>query len=285
FYEIHVDSPDARVFHVGGMKITQGVHSGDSILVIHDITSANKIRERAQTQEKLASIGKLARGISHDFKNIIWTISGAAELIESQSKDEDLRNLGNMIHEQATKGNELISQILDFSGQSKAQVEVLDVKPVIEETVKLASSSLPANVSVDTTIGDFKIRMNKIQLQQILLNLIVNSKDALKQGGKIQILTQLVHSSKVKDFESINVPLPDSNFVNIRILDNGEGINKEDLNKVFDPFFTTKPTGEGSGLGLSQVYGLTRQNNGFININSTKGKFTQVDIFFPLSEN
>ncbi|MCK4973123.1 MAG: hypothetical protein KAS52_07355, partial [Candidatus Heimdallarchaeota archaeon] len=189
YYEIHIESPDARVFHVGGMKITQGAQSGDSILVIHDITSQNKIRERVQTQEKLASIGKLARGISHDFKNIIWTISGAAELIETQSKDESLKNLGNMILEQTAKGTELINQILDFSGQSKVQEEVLNVKPVIEETVRLASSSLPVNISIDTTIDDFKIRINKIQLQQILLNLIVNSKDALKQGGKIQIST------------------------------------------------------------------------------------------------
>jgi len=260
-HEFHIDSPDERVFHVGGVKITEGVQLGDSILILRDITSENKIRERVQTQEKLASIGKLASGILHDFKNIIWTISGAAELIDSQSKDEGLRNLGNMILEQATKANELINQILDFSGQSKTQDEVLDLKPIIEETVKLASSSLPVNVLVDTTIENFKIKINKIQLQQILLNLIINSKDALKQGGKIQISTQLVSSSEVRDFESINIPMQDSNFVNIRVLDNGEGINKEDLNKVFDPFYTTKPTGEGSGLGLSQVYGLTRQHN------------------------
>ncbi len=284
FYKIHVDSPDARVFHIGGMKITQGAQSGDSILVIHDITSENKIRDKVQTQEKLASIGKLARGISHDFKNIIWAISGAAELIETQSKDENLRNLGNMILEQAAKGNDLIDQILDFSGQSKAYDEVLDLKPIVEETVRLASSSLPANISVDINIEDFKIKINKIQLQQILLNLIVNSKDALKQGGKIQILTQIVHSSEVKDFESINMPMQDSNFVKICVIDNGEGIDKEDLNKVFDPFYTTKPKGEGSGLGLSQVYGLTRQHNGYIDLKSTKGEFTQVDIFFPLSD-
>ncbi|MCK5305314.1 MAG: hypothetical protein KAJ72_08685, partial [Candidatus Heimdallarchaeota archaeon] len=285
YYEIHIESPDARVFHVGGMKITQGAQSGDSILVIHDITSQNKIRERVQTQEKLASIGKLARGISHDFKNIIWTISGAAELIETQSKDESLKNLGNMILEQSAKGTELINQILDFSGQSKVQDEVLNVKPVIEETVRLASSSLPLNISIDTTIDDFKIRINKIQLQQILLNLIVNSKDALKQGGKIQISTQLVGSLKVRDFELADIPIPENDYVNIRVLDNGEGISKEDLNKVFEPFYTTKPTGEGSGLGLSQVYGLVMQNNGYINLESTKGEFTQVDIFFPLYEN
>jgi signal transduction histidine kinase len=285
FYEIHVDSPDARVFNVGGVKITQGAQKGDSILVIHDVTSQNKIRERVQTQEKLASVGKLARGISHDFKNIIWTISGAAELIESQSKDEALRDLGNMILEQSAKGNELINQILDFSGQSKAKDEVLDLKPVIEETVRFASSSLPVNVSVNTTIEDFKIKINKTQFQQILLNLIVNSKDALKKGGKIQISTQLVCSSKIKDFESTSMSLPVSNFVNIRVLDDGEGIDKKDINKVFEPFFTTKSTEEGSGLGLSQVYGLIRQHNGYINIDSTKGEFTQVDIFFPLYEN
>ncbi len=285
FYEIHVDSPDARVFHVGGAKITQGAQKGDSILVIHDITTQNKIRERVQTQEKLASVGKLARGISHDFKNIIWTISGAAELIESQSKDEALRNLGNMILEQAAKGNELINQILDFSGQSKAKDEVLDLKPIIEETVRLAKSSLPVNVSVDTTIEDNKIKLNRIQFQQILLNLIVNSKDALKQGGNIRISAKLVQSSEVKDIEIINVPIPDCDFVNIRVLDDGEGIAKKDLNKVFEPFYTTKSTGEGSGLGLSQVYGLTRQHNGYINISSTKGEFTQVDLFFPLYEN
>ncbi len=122
-------------------------------------------------------------------------------------------------------------------------------------------------------------------MQQIFLNLIVNSKDALKQGGKIQISTQLIHSSEVKDFESINIPMPDTNFVNIRVFDNGEGITKQELNKVFEPFYTTKSTGEGSGLGLSQVYGLTRQYNGYINLKSTKGEFTQVDIFFPLYEN
>ncbi|MBY9001776.1 MAG: hypothetical protein KGD64_12735 [Candidatus Heimdallarchaeota archaeon] len=282
YYELKIVNPEERVFHFGGVKISDGPQKGDSIIIIHDITTENKMRARVQTQEKLASVGKLSRGISHDFKNIIWTISGAAELIEAQSKDENLKNLGSLISQQAAKGTELINQILDFSGQSEATTEIINVKPLIEQTSKLARPSLPHNVSIETSLENFKIKMNKIQMHQILLNLIVNSKDALKGGGLIQISTEKVKSNMVKDFELDDIPIPTNFYVRLRVEDNGDGIKRDEINKIFDPFFTTKPAGEGSGLGLSQVYGIARQHGGYINVESKEGEWTKIDLFFPL---
>jgi len=250
------------------------------LLTIRDVTKEREMQRKIVQHERLATIGRLTGGIAHDFNNILASIIGAADF--ALMSDENIQNkeLLNLIIRQSERGAALVKQMLDFNRQTIANPKPINLQEFFKEFAKIIRTSLPTSIALTLSLKNSTIFMDSIQLQQILMNIILNAKDALPQGGEISIKIKEVPASKVRDFENIDIP-QDKNYIHLIIEDDGEGMEKDVLEKAFEPFFSTKSPGRGSGLGLSQVYGIIRQSNGFIDIESESGRGTRVHLFIP----
>ncbi len=279
YHTISIESPEKKIYEVHGMKMKDNSGTLFHILNIRDVTIETQIRLRVASQERLAALGEMARGITHDFQNIVNTIAGASELAEAMSDDAELINMIELIRKQSFKGSELITQILSFSRDATMSPIIIPLEPLIENTMKLIQTALPQNIKLHLNLKELDVEFTKIQLEQILMNLVMNARDAMPKGGNITISTDEVDHSKVRDFEESKIK--EGTYTRIKVLDDGEGMSSETASRVFEPFFTTKPVGKGSGLGMSQVYGITRQHEGYICIQSEVGKGTEINLFFP----
>ncbi|MHA1199606.1 MAG: response regulator, partial [Candidatus Heimdallarchaeaceae archaeon] len=249
------------------------------LLSLHDVTEERALQKRIMQQERLATIGKLAGGIAHDFNNILSTIIGATDIIKTNAIGSESEHLLSMITRQSVRGAELVRQILDFSRQTIVLPKKIKIEPFLKEFSKIVRATLPENIEFTVNVEDVMAKLDPVQLQQLLMNLILNSRDALSNGGKIEIIAQRVNFDEIKDFEEETIKK--QKYIQLQVSDNGEGMSFEVLTKAFEPFFTTKLLGKGSGLGLSQVYGITRQANGYIDIKSEVSVGTEVSIFIP----
>lgn len=249
------------------------------LLSLHDVTEERVLQKRIVQQERLATIGQLAGGIAHDFNNILASIMGATDIIKDKITGSESKDLLNLITRQSLKGAELVKQILDFSRKTIIIPRKIKVKPFIKEFSKMVRTTLPESIELVIDVEDIMVTLDPVQLQQLLMNLILNSRDALPNGGKIEIIAHKANFNEIKDFEAEKINK--QNYIHFQILDDGEGMSLAVLNQAFEPFFTTKPPGKGSGLGLSQVYGIIRQTNGYIDIESEVGIGTKISIFIP----
>ncbi|MEE9410920.1 MAG: MASE3 domain-containing protein, partial [Candidatus Heimdallarchaeota archaeon] len=244
--------------------------------IARDISTRKLIAQ----QEKFASIGKLAGGVAHYFNNMLAVISGAADLIKIETKDKRLTDLLNLVSKQSMRGGQLVKQVLDFSGKSshfERPIEIADFMIEISQMLKLI---LPDNIIIKLTTEELNVKIDESQLQQVLLNLILNSKDAMTEGGEILIDISSVSNEEVEDFEIKKIEK--NNYMHLQVKDTGSGIKEEILGEIFEPFFTTKSIGEGVGVGLSQVYGIVRQYSGHINVESKEDEGTTMHLYFPL---
>jgi two-component system cell cycle sensor histidine kinase/response regulator CckA len=249
--------------------------------VIRDVTQERAIQQRIQQQERLAAVGQLAAGIAHDFNNIIAVIVLYAQIIRQTTElPPKAQEKLLIITEQARRATALIEQVLDFSRQSVLERHPLDLLLFLKEYVKLLARTLPENIKVELVYGtdSYVANADPTRIQQALMNLVVNARDAMPDGGELRI--SLAHLT----VEKSNAPLPDmdqGDWLQLTIADTGTGIHPEDMPHVFEPFFTTKPPGRGTGLGLALVYGIVRQHDGFIDIRSKVGEGTTFTLYFP----
>ncbi|MGC8927493.1 MAG: transporter substrate-binding domain-containing protein [Myxococcota bacterium] len=248
-----------------------------------DITEQKKMEERLLESQKLESLGLLAGGIAHDFNNILMSIVNYIEFIKKDygNKDlffQDIKHLKNS----ADRATRLVQQLLGFSRKQMILPQVMDVNEHITHFVSSISNLLGENIKTELRLSEKKpfIFADRSQFEQILMNLAVNSRDAMPDGGRLIFSTEIVKLSN--EIEGNNIYSGD--FVVISVKDTGCGIEEHNLKKVFEPFFTTKPVGKGTGLGLSMVYGAMKQNGGFVRIESKVGFGTEVWLYFPLSE-
>jgi len=248
-----------------------------------DITIRKQKEIETVRQERLAAVGHLAAGIAHDFNNLMTTIVGSAELVcmkedISQTVREKLQN----IIEQGHRASKLTRQILDFSRQTANEPKRLDFKKFLTETMTFIERAIPENIQIMEHFerGNFTIFVDPVQMQQVLMNLAINARDAMPFGG--QLLFQLRRSSlsKIQPLDSQDLAR-DEDWIQLCVTDTGKGIPAEHLSRIFEPFFTTKELGKGTGLGLAQVYGIVKQNNGLIETESTPGKGTTFKLSFP----
>jgi signal transduction histidine kinase/CheY-like chemotaxis protein len=255
---------------------------------LQDVTE-RKIREQELIQsKKMESIGRLAGGIAHDFNNLLTIVNGYSELVLTRMKDADpLRNFVEEIRYAGVRAAELTQQLLAFSRRQTLQPVDLDLNAVIVETERLLAHLIAKNIQIITVLapGLSKIRADQGQLTQVLLNLAVNARDAMPRGGRLTIETANV--SRVPRGRSLpgaeNPPENPVTFVRISVTDTGSGMDEETQKHLFEPFFTTKPRGSGTGLGLSTVYGIVRQSNGYINVQTEIGLGTRFDVYLPSS--
>jgi PAS domain S-box-containing protein len=256
------------------------------ILVFRDITEKNRIAEQLHQTQKMDVVGQLAGGIAHDFNNMLSGIMGSAELLSHEAGDNPkLKRYIGVILESARRSANLTSQLLAFSRKVKTVFTPVDIHGVIRAAIDLLERSIDKKIYITTrlsaensfTIGDPAL------LQNAILNLSINARDAMPDGGTISIST----SDVVLNQETINhnsLPLDPGNYIEIDVSDTGHGIPKEILPRIFDPFFTTKPVGKGTGLGLSGVYGTVKEHKGAVIVYSEPGSGTIFKIFLPRSD-
>ena len=232
--------------------------------------------------QKMESIGTLAGGIAHDFNNIIGAILGYATYIKGLvTKDNPIFRQAATIEEQAKRAADLTQQLLAFARGGQYTLESVDMNRMVAETVSLLSRSLDRNITLEVhTEPDLPlVEADAGQIMQLLLNVAVNAKQALPQGGRIVFETRLAHLDE--DFVRAAPDLKPGDYVEVIIGDNGVGMPSEVVDRVFEPFFTTKPPGEGTGLGLAAVFGIARNHRGHVTLSSTEGVGTTVRIYLP----
>jgi two-component system cell cycle sensor histidine kinase/response regulator CckA len=251
-------------------------------IVLRDITEKKKMEEKLLQVQKIDSIGNLAGGIAHDFNNILTAILGSASIMKRKVKD-DARWLKyvELIETTSRRGAAITRQLLTFARKTNPHVQPVDVNSVIEQTLHLFEATTPRSVHVKTALSEEPLIVNadEGQLQQAVLNLCLNARDAMPNGGILVINSRAVSVDPVraKDF-------PDAapgEYVMISVADSGVGIPNETLSKIYEPFFTTKEPGKGTGLGLSVVYGVVRSHNGHITVNSEVNSGTLFTIYLP----
>lgn len=252
---------------------------------IRDLSEVKQSLRTAQLQDRLAAVGQLAAGIAHDFNNILGTIMLYSEMLLRYDgfPEQELHRLRTMV-QQARRGANLVSQILDFSRRSVVQLHAMDLGTFLQEMVELLSRTLPESIRVELAAEDgrFVIDADPSRLQQVVMNLALNARDAMPEGGQLHFL--VTRFEFAEDDPAPFAGMPEGPWVRLQLRDTGAGISPENLARIFEPFFTTKAPGEGTGLGLAQVYGLVKQHRGYIDVDSEPGAGTCFTLYFPHSQ-
>ncbi|MCI0721285.1 MAG: PAS domain S-box protein, partial [Acidobacteria bacterium] len=251
-----------------------------SILAINtDVTEQKKLEAQFLRAQRLESIGTLASGIAHDLNNVLSPIMMAAQMLQLKITDESSKCLLELMVVNAQRGSELVKQVLSFARGAAGQKKVLQPKHLIKEIAKVVSETFPKNITIKHSLPPDLATINgdPTQLHQVLMNLCVNARDAMPQGGVLTIAAENVDLDE--HYTRMNPEAKPGPYVLITVTDTGIGIPHKILDRIFDPFFTTKEQGEGTGLGLSTVLGIVKNHGGFINVYSEPGKGTQFSIY------
>ncbi|MEW6419188.1 MAG: PAS domain S-box protein [Nitrospirota bacterium] len=249
-----------------------------------DITEKKAIQEQLLHSQKMESVGALAGGIAHNFNNLLTAILGYAELLmEYSNLDNDSSQRVKSIESSARKAGVLVSKLLSFSRRDISEIRPLNLNDVINDSVKLLEGILDKRIGLKTTLDNNipTVEADPGQIEQVIMNLLVNARDAMPDGGLITITTRTTEVKR--DLFDMPTYIMPGRYVLLTISDTGSGIPKEIINKIFEPFFTTKEKGRGTGLGLATVYGIIKDHKGYITVQSEVDKGTTFDIYLPVS--
>jgi PAS domain S-box-containing protein len=255
-----------------------------AVLVYRDVTEAKEIERQLRQAQKMDAIGQLTGGIAHDFNNILTVITGTIEILaEAVVADPQLSAVAKMIDEAAERGAGLTRHLLAFARKQPLQPRKTDINTLIVETAKLLRPALGEQIEIDSVFEDdtWPALVDPAQLTTALLNLAVNARDAMPDGGKLTIETGNVVLDEA--YAKMHSEVRPGSYVMVAVSDTGAGIPTGIREKVFEPFFTTKDLGKGTGLGLSMVYGFVKQTGGHIKIYSEEGHGTCIKIYLPRS--
>jgi two-component system cell cycle sensor histidine kinase/response regulator CckA len=256
---------------------------GGALAILQDTTALKRLEAQFVQGQKMQAIGQLAGGIAHDFNNLLTAISGHCDLLllRHRSDDPDHPDL-IQIRQNANRAAALVSQLLAFSRKQTLKPERIELQDTLAELTHLLNRLVGEKVGLDLIHArePTAIRADRRQLEQVIMNLVVNARDAMPEGGVVQIETRTV--TLEKEVHRARAVVPRGRHVVISVRDSGTGIPPEWMDKIFEPFFTTKRLGEGTGLGLSTVYGIVKQSGGFVFVRSTQGEGTEFELWFPL---
>jgi two-component system cell cycle sensor histidine kinase/response regulator CckA len=278
----HEVSADGQTFQVIARSIEEGTIPKGWVLVIRNVTQQYEVEQRVQQQERLASVGQLAAGIAHDFNNIMAVITLYAGMaLRAEDLSPKVHERLGVIDQQARRASGLIQQIMDFSRRAVLERGPMDMLAFLKEQVKLLQRTLPESINVEMTCGqdEYTVDADPTRMQQVIVNLATNARDAMPQGGQLRITLD-----KVQIEEDDTPPLlgmRPGDWVCVRVADTGTGISPDVLPHIYDPFFTTKEPGKGTGLGLAQVYGIVKQHEGHIDVHTKVGKGTAFILYLP----
>ncbi len=248
---------------------------------IRDITASKQHEEQFLQAQRLESIGTLASGIAHDLNNVLAPIMMSVELLKSTTTDSHSHSLLDIAGASARRGADIVSQVLSFSRGSAGRRVSVQVRHLIREIEKITLETFPKNIRVRTTASRelWTVLADPTQLHQVLLNLCINARDAMPDGGELTITADNVMLST--QYASMNIDVTAGPHVLIQVRDTGMGIQENVIGKIFDPFFTTKASGEGTGLGLSTSLTIVKHHGGFLRVSSEVGVGTRFRIHLP----
>jgi PAS domain S-box-containing protein len=279
---------DGRDLHLGGTL--SPVHGGTGaltgfVLILNDVSRSVSLEQQVRQAQKMESIGRLAGGVAHDFNNMLGVISGYAELalLKLNSADPLVEDLEE-IRTAARRSADLTRQLLAFARRQTIMPKVMDLNELIGGSEKMLRRLVGEDIALEFAPGPDlrRVKMDPSQVDQVLANLAVNSRDAITGVGRMAVATGNVVLDE--EFCRRHRGAAPGEYVRLSFSDTGCGMDRETLAQVFEPFFTTKGEGRGTGLGLSTVYGIVKQNQGFINLNSEPGMGTHIDIYLPRAE-
>ncbi len=244
-----------------------------------EIAERHRAEAQLQQAQKMEAVGQLASGMAHDFNNLLTAILGNLELVESRLTDERLLRMIRAAARSAERGAELNAQMLAFSRRQHLAPQPVDLAALIEDMRDLLQRTLGGTIAVATDIAPeiWRALVDPTQIELVILNLAINARDAMPAGGTVRIIARNMKASELPK----GLTLTAGDYVCVSVADNGLGMSEAVLARACEPFFTTKPPGKGSGLGLSQVYGVARQSGGDIAIESTVAKGTAVSVYLP----
>ncbi|MBI2516152.1 MAG: PAS domain S-box protein [Opitutae bacterium] len=249
------------------------------VAVKQDVTEKKSLERQLFQTQRLEGIGLLASGIAHDLNNVLAPIALSIELLRLQFPGSGKRL--DLIEESCRRGSDIIRQVLTFARGVEGERGALQVGRLVKEMSRLITETFPRNIEVvyHLAAGDDQVRGDPTQIHQVLLNLAVNARDAMPNGGH---LTLLVERKILDEFAASQIPgARPGEFVMLVVRDTGTGIPPENLPHIFEPFFTTKPRGQGTGLGLSTVHGIVRSHQGFVHVRSELGVGTEFQVYLP----
>jgi PAS domain S-box-containing protein len=247
-----------------------------------DVTEQKKLEEKLIQAQKMESVGILAAGIAHDFNNLLGGILGYASLLQiDENLSSEAKEMVHAISETAQRASNLTKQLLGFARKGKYENKPISINRVLEETYDIILHRLQKKISIkkNYTSPLPAVMGDASQFQQVILNICLNAIDAMPEGGTLTLYSEIVENTHQfrKRFPGPTAPL----YVHIGIRDTGTGMDQQTISKIFDPFFTTKEPGKGTGLGLSMVYGIVKNHNGFLDVESKVGKGTTFHIYLP----
>jgi two-component system cell cycle sensor histidine kinase/response regulator CckA len=286
---LRVRGEEERFLQVTLRRYVDGGRPG-GLAILNDATRLKTLEAQFVQSQKMQAIGQLAGGIAHDFNNLLTAISGHCDLLllRHGREDSDFADL-EQIRQNANRAASLVGQLLAFSRKQTLNPEVIDLEDVLADLTHLLNRLMVDKVelslghlgpAVGKPLG--KVRADKRQVEQVLINLVVNARDAMPNGGSIRIETEPV--TLAEDLQRDRATVPAGDYTVIRVVDHGIGIPEHQLRQIFEPFFTTKRIGEGTGLGLSMAYGIVKQSGGFIFVDSVVGEGTTFSLYFPVFE-
>lgn len=241
--------------------------------------------EQLRQSQKMEAIGQLAGGIAHDFNNLLTVILGYTDLLRQRCVgDRVSRQCAELVQKAGEQAASLTRQLLAFSRKQFLQPRVIDLNALVRDTEKLLRRVIGEHLELRTVLepAECRVRADPSQLEQVLLNLAVNARDAMPQGGALTIRTAIAFLDETSS--RVKAGIAKGEYVVIAVTDTGEGMDKETQQRIFEPFFTTKGPGKGTGLGLATVYGIVKQSEGGISVDSSPGRGASFRIYLPLAE-
>jgi PAS domain S-box-containing protein len=282
WHELEVSGPPQRFFQAAARPVRLAADSVGWALVIQDVTEQRQAQERIQQQERLAAVGQLAGGIAHDFNNLLSAIMLYAQIpLNKPGLPPEAAQSLEIIAGESRRAAELVQQILDFSRRSTIETRPVDLKPFVEEAMRMLERTIPENISLvlRVQLGEYMVRADPTRIQQVLMNLVVNARDAMPGGGVLRI--ELASLEVSLEEQPPVAEMEPGQWICLSVSDTGEGIPPQVLPHIFEPFFTTKPRGEGAGLGLAQVHGIVTQHGGYCDVGTKMGEGATFYVYLP----
>ena len=280
-FSFRTKSGELRYATVSAARLTLGTESY-MLSTSRDITERRSLERQLLQSQKMEAIGRLAGGVAHDFNNLLGVILGQTELLQAECENNpSVHRRAEAIEHAGRRAAELTKQLLAFSRQQFTEPRVIDTNAIVRDIEKLLQRLIGEDVelTIHLQANAGNIRVDPSQLEQILMNLALNARDAMPNGGKLVLETACVELDEIYARQHLGAKAGD--FLMLVVSDTGTGMDSQTRARIFEPFFTTKPDGRGTGLGLSTVYGIVKQNNGYIMPYSEVGHGTTFRIYFP----
>ena len=274
---------DGRIFERFTKPQTVGTKITGRVLSFRDITQAHELQEDLHQAQKMEAVGRLAGGVAHDFNNVLMLISGyASQLLEDPQLPDSARSVSTQLVTAANRAAALTRQLLAFSRKHPVSFQVMDINVVVTEMESMLARLLaePVRLNLNVQAGPLPVYADRTQIELMIVNLALNARDAMPQGGVLSIATK----EEILDSELATELNITNHYVVLQVSDTGHGMSPEISAHIFEPFFTTKDVGKGTGLGLSTVYGIVEQAAGHITVESEPGNGTSFRVYFPRAD-